>query len=299
MLSATRRIYETGVQTVRQTHFDQAARDQRTRRQFDFGQFIGRSPVMMRMYARIRRAAAFDSTVLILGETGTGKELAARALHQLGLRRRGPFVAVNAAAVPAALAESELFGHVRGAFTGAIERRIGRFEQADGGTLLLDEIADFGATVQAKLLRVLDTLVVTPVGGREERKMDVRVVAATSRNLQKMVRDGSFRADLFYRLDVITVTVPPLRERPEDIPMLVEHFLQTAAAADPRTPLRRVSPALMQLLIARRWPGNVRELRNALESMRVMASGETLDIQDLTEPLARDALWQRARAGVR
>jgi DNA-binding NtrC family response regulator len=296
MLSLTRRSHEAGV-PVRQTQFDQAGRDRRTCWQFDFGQFIGRSPVMMRMYARIRRAAMFDSTVLILGETGTGKELVARALHQLGLRRRGPFVAVNAAAVPAALADSELFGHVRGAFTGAIERRIGRFEQADGGTLLLDEIADFGPTVQAKLLRVLDTLVVTPVGGRDERKMDVRIVAATSRDLATMVREGSFRADLFYRLDVVTVTVPPLRDRPEDIPMLVEHFLQTAAAAEPRTPSRRVSPGLMRLLIARRWPGNVRELRNALESMRVMASGETLDTRDLTEPLQRDVLWHRAREG--
>ena len=297
MLSLTRRSHEAGVQTVRQTQFDQAAFDRRTCRQFDFGQFVGRSPAMMRMYARVRRVAAVDSTVLILGETGTGKELVARALHQMSLRRNGPFVAVNVAAVPASLVDSELFGHVRGAFTGAADRRIGRFEQADGGTLLLDEIGDFGPALQAKLLRVLDTLVVTPVGGREERRMDVRIVAATSRDLQKMVGDGSFRADLFYRLDVVTVSVPPLRDRPEDIPMLVEHFLQAAAAADPGTPLRHVSPALMQLLIARRWPGNVRELRNALESMRVMASGETLDTEDLTEPLDRDALWHRAPVG--
>jgi DNA-binding NtrC family response regulator len=262
-----------------------AAGDQRTCRQFDFGQFIGRSPVMMRAYARIRRAAAVDSTVLILGETGTGKEFVARALHQMGRRRNGPFVAVNCAAVPTALADSELFGHVRGAFTGAVDRRIGRFEQAHRGTLLLDEIGDLGLAVQAKLLRVLETFAVTPVGGAEVRKTDVRILAATSRDIHEMVREGSFRADLFYRLDVVTISLPPLRERPEDIPLLVEHFLQRIAI-ERRLLLRRVSPELMRRLIADCWPGNVRELRNALESMGVMAKGETLTVRDLIERLS-------------
>jgi DNA-binding NtrC family response regulator len=262
-----------------------AAGDERTRGHFDFGQFVGRSPVMMRVYARIRRVAAVDSTVLIQGESGTGKELAARALHQLGPRRNGPFVALNCAAVPATLADSELFGHVRGAFTGAVDRRVGRFEQANGGTLLLDEVGEFGLGVQAKLLRVLETFAVTPVGGAEERRTDVRVVAATHRDLHEMVREGSFRADLFYRLDVVTISLPPLRERPEDIPLLVEHFLQREAA-ERRTAVRRVSPELMTRLIDHGWPGNVRELRNALEGMAVMAGGESLAVGDLVERLA-------------
>jgi DNA-binding NtrC family response regulator len=220
-----------------------------------------------------------------LGETGTGKELVARALHQLGPRGNGPFVAVNCAAVPATLADNELFGHVRGAFTGAADRRVGRFEQANGGTLLLDEVGEFGLGVQAKLLRVLETFAVTPVGGAEERRTDVRVVAATHRDLHEMVREGSFRADLFYRLDVVTISLPPLRERPEDIPLLVECFLQRQAA-ERRTAVRRVSPELMTRLIAHGWPGNVRELRNALEGMAVMAEGESLGVGDLVERLA-------------
>ena len=268
-----------------QTESGVAARDQRTRRQFDFGQFVGRSPIMMRLYARIRRAAVVDSTVLILGETGTGKELVARALHALSPRRNGPFIAMNCAAVPITLADSELFGHVRGAFTGAVDRRIGRFERANGGTVLLDEIGDLGLGVQSKLLRVLETLVFTPVGGAEERKMDVRIMAATSRDIHKMIREGSFRADLFYRLDVVTISLPPLRERREDIPLLVEHFLQRTAVGRGR-PARRVSPQLMRRLIAECWPGNVRELRNALESMGVMGNGETLLVRDLIERLA-------------
>src|SRR5204862_2093958 len=193
---------------------------------FGLDQIIGQSKQMKDVFARIQRAAPVDSAVLILGESGTGKELVAQALHHYSLRKKGPFVAVNCAAVPATLVESELFGHVRGAFTGATDRRMGRFEQADGGTLFIDEIGDFELGLQAKLLRVLETLTVTPVGGHEDRKVNVRVLAATSRDIRKMVADGTFREDLFYRLNVIPINLPPLRDRPDDIPILVDHFLK-------------------------------------------------------------------------
>src|SRR5436305_3460466 len=196
---------------------------------------------MKDVFAKIQRAAPVDSTVLILGENGTGKELVAQALHHNSPRKRGPFVAVNCAAVPATLVESELFGHVRGAFTGATDRRIGRFEQADEGTLFIDEIGDFELGLQAKLLRVLETLTVTPVGGHEDRKVNVRVIAATSRDIRKMVEDGTFREDLYYRLNVVTITLPPLRQRPDDIPSLVDHFLKEITTQKHTSP-KRVSP---------------------------------------------------------
>src|SRR4051794_11121549 len=185
---------------------------------FGLDQIIGQSKQMKDVFAKIQRAAPVDCTVLILGENGTGKELVAQALHHNSLRKKGPFVAVNVAAVPSTLVESELFGHVKGAFTGATDRRIGRFEQADGGTLFIDEIGDFDLSLQPKLLRVLETLTLTPVGGHEDRKVDVRVVAATSRRLPEMVADATFREDLFYRLNVVTVQLPPLRDRKDDIP---------------------------------------------------------------------------------
>src|SRR6267142_3522076 len=193
---------------------------------FGLDQIVGQSKQMKDVFAKIQRAAQVDSTVLILGETGTGKELVAQALHHNSPRKKGPFVAVNCAAVPATLVESELFGHVRGAFTGATDRRIGRFEQADGGTLFIDEIGDFELGLQAKLLRVLETLTLTPVGGHEDRKVNVRVIAATSREIRKMLEEGTFREDLYYRLNVVTINLPPLRQRTDDIPILVEHFLK-------------------------------------------------------------------------
>src|SRR5256714_1130251 len=240
---------------------------------------------MKDVFARIQRAAPVDSTVLILGESGTGKELVAQALHHNSLRKKGPFVAVNCAAVPATLVESELFGHVRGAFTGATDRRMGRFEQADGGTLFIDEIGDFELGLQAKLWRVLETFTVTPVGGHEDRKVDVRVVAATSRDIRKMVEQGTFREDLFYRLNVVTIQLPPLRERPDDIPILVDHFLKEIAATK-HTPPKKISPEVMRRFQQYRWPGNVRELRNTLESMMVLAEGEMLTERDLPERIA-------------
>src|SRR5690348_3505648 len=221
---------------------------------FGLDQIVGQSKQMKEVFAKIQRAAPVDCTVLILGENGTGKELVAQALHHNSLRKKGPFVAVNVAAVPSTLVESELFGHVRGAFTGATDRRIGRFEQADGGTLFIDEIGDFELGLQAKLLRVLETFTVTPVGGHEDRKVDVRVVAATSRDIRKMVEEGKFREDLYYRLHVVTIGLPPLRERPDDIPMLVEHFLKDIAT-NKGTPPRRISPEVMRRFQSFRWPG--------------------------------------------
>src|SRR5581483_8150792 len=251
---------------------------------FGLDQIIGQSKQMKDVFAKIQRAAPVDSTVLILGESGTGKELVAQALHHNSLRKKGQFVAVNIAAVPPTLVESELFGHVRGAFTGATDRRVGRFEQADGGTLFIDEIGDFELALQAKLLRVLETLTVTPVGGHEDRKVNVRVIAATSRDLTKMVHEGTFREDLYYRLNVVLVKLPPLRDRPDDIPILVEHFLREISEQKHTAP-KRISPEVMRRFEAYRWPGNVRELRNTLERMMVLADGETLTENDLPEEI--------------
>ncbi len=254
---------------------------------FGLERIVGNSKQMRDVFEKIRRAAPVDSTVLILGESGTGKELVAQALHQNSTRKKGPFVAVNCAAVPATLVESELFGHVRGAFTGATDKRVGRFEQADGGTLFVDEIGDFELGLQAKLLRVLETLQVTPVGGADDRKVDVRVIAATSRDLRKMVQEGTFREDLFYRLNVISIVLPPLRDRPEDMSLLVEHFLREIAQTK-NTPKHRVSPEVMRQFEIYSWPGNVREMRNTLESMMVLAENELLDVRDLPDRILED-----------
>ena len=258
------------------------------RRQLDqkFGMdnIIGESKLMKDVFNKIQRAAPVDSTVLILGETGTGKELVAQALHQNSPRKKGPFVAVNAAAVPASLVESELFGHVRGAFTGATDKRIGRFEQADGGTLFIDEIGDLELGLQAKLLRVLETLTLTPVGGHEDRKVDVRVLAATRQEIRRMVDEGKFREDLYYRLNVVTILLPPLRNRPEDIPILVEHFLKQISSTK-RMPFKRVAPEVLRRFLTYRWKGNVRELRHALEQMMVLSDGELLTEVDLPDEI--------------
>jgi DNA-binding NtrC family response regulator len=251
---------------------------------FGLDQIVGQSKLMKDVFAKIQRAAPVDSTVLILGESGTGKELVAQALHHNSLRKKGPFVAVNCAAVPATLVESELFGHVRGAFTGATDRRVGRFEQADGGTLFIDEIGDFELGLQAKLLRVLETFTVTPVGGHEDRKVEVRVIAATSRDVRKMLEEGTFREDLYYRLNVVTIHLPPLRQRTDDIPILIEHFLKEISQNKHTAP-RRISPEVLRRFEAYRWPGNVRELRNTLERMMVLADTEILTENDLPEEL--------------
>ncbi len=249
-----------------------------------FGALIGRSPMMLAVVDQARRAAQTDSVVLILGESGTGKELLASAIHHHSPRRTGPYLTVNIAAVPETLVESELLGHVRGAFTGAAYDREGRFAAADGGTLFIDEIGDCELSVQAKLLRVLETRRFTPVGGNTERKADVRVVAATSRNLRQKVAEGEFREDLYYRLNVISLRLPPLRERRDDIPLLIEAFLDEFCAGS-RKPRARLTPELHEYLLAHAWPGNVRQLRNAIESMVVLASSEALTLADLPEHL--------------
>jgi len=261
---------------------------------FGLDQIIGQSKEMKDVFAKIQRAAPVDSTVLILGESGTGKELVAQALHHNSTRKKGQFVAVNIAAVPPTLVESELFGHVRGAFTGATDKRMGRFEQADGGTLFIDEVGDFELPLQAKLLRVLETLTVTPVGGHEDRKVNVRVLAATSRDIRKMVEQGTFREDLYYRLNVVTITLPPLAERREDIVPLFEHFLLDAAVRYER-PAPMLTDRQRAELMQRDWPGNVRELRNAADRMvlgviddaAVPLDAATLSLKERTEQFER------------
>jgi DNA-binding NtrC family response regulator len=245
-----------------------------------FGPLIGRSPLMQDVFDRIRRAAQTDSIVLILGESGTGKELVAGAIHRESPRAAGPYVAVNMAAIPAHLVESELFGHVRGAFTGATDARIGRFQVAESGTIFIDEIGDFEPTAQAKLLRVLENYTVCPIGSNEDIQVNVRVVAATSRNLQDLVARGQFREDLFYRLNVVLIRLPPLRDRPEDIPLLADVFLRESAEACGRGRMS-FDPRLIQYFMRQPWPGNVRQLRNLIFSMVVMAEREVLTVTDL------------------
>jgi DNA-binding NtrC family response regulator len=249
-----------------------------------FGPIIGQSRPMIEVYDRIRRAAQTDSIVLILGESGTGKELVAAAIHRESPRASGPYVAVNMAAIPAHLVESELFGHVRGAFTGATDARVGRFQVAHGGTIFIDEIGDFDPTAQAKLLRVLENYTVCPIGSNQEVQVDVRVVAATSRNLPDLVARGQFREDLYYRLNVVTIRLPLLRERPEDIPLLANVFLRESAEACGRQAMS-IDPKLMQFFMQHPWPGNVRQLRNLLFSMVVMADGDVLRLDNLPQEM--------------
>jgi len=229
---------------------------------------------------KIEQIAPVTSTVLVTGESGTGKELVARALAALGPRRNKPFIAVNVGALPESLLESELFGHEKGAFTGAAERRLGRFELADGGTLFLDEIGEIPPATQVKLLRVLEEREFTRVGGTQSIKVDVRVIAATNRPLREHVEEGTFRSDLFYRLNVLRIYLPPLRERPSDIPLLVRRFIRDLSAQHER-PFPGLSADAMAMLVEYPWPGNVRELRNLVESMVVLAHGREIDVPDL------------------
>jgi two-component system response regulator HydG len=245
------------------------------------GAMVGTSPRMRQLVELIERVAPSRAPVLVRGESGTGKELVARAIHDRGERRSGPFVAVNCTAIPGQLLESELFGHVRGAFTGATAARGGLFVEADGGTLLLDEIGDMSVELQAKVLRVVEDGEVRPVGADGVRRVDVRVIASTHRMIEELVAEGSFRADLFYRLNVVALLVPPLRERVEDIPVLAEHFLAQARARNPGSPARRMAPELCQALARAPWPGNVRELENLVERLVIVAGGATLALSDL------------------
>ena len=236
---------------------------------------VGRSQAMQGVYRMITRVLRNDLTVLILGESGTGKELVAEAIHELGQRRTGPFVAVNTAAIPHNLIESELFGHEKGAFTGAVARSIGKFEQASGGTLFLDEIGDMPLEAQTRLLRALQSGRIRRVGGNEEIAIDVRIIAATNRDLAPLIEEGQFREDLFYRLNVVPIELPPLRERADDVPALAEHFLQLAA--EEGLPRRQLTDGAARMLANQPWRGNVRELRNVMYRLALLSREELID----------------------
>jgi two-component system response regulator HydG len=261
------------------------------------GNIIGVSPAFRRMMTLVKQIANSSATVLIQGESGTGKELVARAVHEGSSRRGGPFVAVNCAALPETLLESELFGYEKGAFTGAAGRKEGRFELADSGTLFLDEVADLSPVTQPKILRVLQEGEFERVGGTKTIRVDVRIVTATNQDLAALVRDKRFREDLFYRLNVITINVPPLRERREDIPVLAQHFLRIYAAKNNRR-LEGLSDEALECLEAHGWPGNVRELENVIERAVVLAHGSRVDLADLPEAITdRPVALIRASGG--
>ena len=241
---------------------------------------VGQSRAVDDMMRRIEAVAVTRSTVLITGETGTGKELVARAIHSRGARHRMPFVTVNCAAIPDTLIESELFGHLKGAFTDATGTKRGKFSLADGGSILLDEIGSMGLSPQGKLLRVLQEREIEPLGAERPQRIDVRVIAATNRDLRQLVADGRFLSDLFYRLHVVPIPVPPLRDRREDIPMLVEFFLRRHAAACGRR-IRGVDDDAMSVLVGHHWPGNIRELEHTIERAVVLATGTVITLDDV------------------
>jgi DNA-binding NtrC family response regulator len=247
---------------------------------YNFDNILGRSKPMRAVFDRIQAVAGTDTTVLLLGESGSGKELVARAIHWHSNRREGPFVAVNCAAIPDTLLESELFGHEKGAFTGADRKRRGLFVEAQGGTLLLDEVAEMPLSLQVKLLRALQNHTIRPVGGNEEIRVDIRIISSTNRELPALVQQGKFREDLYYRLAVIPIRVPSLRERPEDIRLLAEHFLRRAATALGKD-LSGFDDDALKWLLHHRWPGNVRELENIIERAAALAQGRVITTEDL------------------
>ncbi len=257
-----------------------------------FDRLVGASPPMKKLFSEIERVAPTDATVLLFGESGTGKELVAHSIHDRSPRKDHPFVALNASALPEALAESELFGHEKGAFTGAIASRPGRFELAQGGTLFLDEIGTLSAAVQSKLLRALETHEIERVGGRRTIPIDFRLISATNEDLEKKVADGAFREDLFYRINTIPLRIPPLRERPGDIPLLAEHFLSKFTARH-RRPARRLSPEVQDRLGAHPWRGNVRELEHVIEMLVLFSDGENIGEEDLPRALRQPAVITR------
>ncbi len=269
-------------------------RDLRERldKRYGFEAILGISKPMERLFERLRVVAPARTTVLIVGESGTGKELVAGALHHNSPRRARAFVALNCGAIPKEIIESELFGHERGAFTGALGKRVGRIEQAHGGTLFLDEVSEMPPDLQVKFLRVLEEKRVTPVGGNESKDVDFRLVAATNRDLLKEIEIGRFRQDLYYRLSVVTVEIPPLRDRKEDIPLLVERFRDVFAREHGKA-VTGVSAAVLSALVNYAWPGNVRELKNVLESAILFAAGPKLDLGDLP-PAIRAGASERA-----
>ena len=271
-------------------------RDEIEERQ-QLGAIVGRSEAMRDVFRTIERIAKAEATVLVTGESGTGKELVARAIHDHSPRAEKPFIAVNCGAIPSELIESELFGHEKGAFTGASERRAGRFEAADGGTLFLDEIGELGQAVQVKLLRALQERTFERVGSSQSITVDVRIVTATNRDLAEEVKNGNFREDLYYRVAVVPLSLPPLRDRREDIRLLAQHFLERLG------PDRKLTPAALGSLEGYGWPGNVRELENAIEYSLAMAEGETIDREDLPPAIGHsgqaEALREQWRQGER
>jgi len=248
---------------------------------------IGRGPAMQHVFSVIDRAAAVKTTVLVTGESGTGKEMVARALHEASPRKAGPFLALNCGAIPENLIESTLFGHEKGAFTGAERNSRGYFQAADGGTLLLDEIGELPLAMQSKLLRVLEESAVTPVGTTAPQKVDVRIVAATNRDLEKQSAEGAFRQDLFFRLNIVQIRLPALRERPEDLPLLTRYFLDEICRTN-GFEQREIDRGFVDALVKYDWPGNVRELKNTLESVLVLSGRKTLSAEDLPEKFFRD-----------
>jgi nitrogen regulation protein NR(I) len=255
---------------------------QQLKRKYDFKGLVGHAPRMERVYDLIDKIADTDSTILITGESGTGKELIAKTIHYNSSRSQGPFVPINCGAIPKDLLESELFGHEKGAFTGAINTRVGRFELAQHGTLLLDEVGELDPSLQVKLLRVLQEREFERVGGVKTIKIDVRILAATNKDLERHTKEGKFREDLFYRLNVIPIHVPPLRARTEDIPLLLSHFIGEFAKRRKREPFT-FSPEAMDALLKYRWPGNVRELENLVERTSILVSGPVVNVSDLPE----------------
>jgi two-component system response regulator HydG len=277
------------------TFADKAAQSQRLQRsnielqkqlneKFGFEGVVGNSPSMYSVVAKLRQIAPTSASVLITGESGTGKELAAKALHINSPRKNKPFVPLNCAELSENVLESELFGHVKGAFTGADRDRIGRFQYANGGTLFLDEIGDMPTTIQVKLLRVLENGEIVRVGTNEPVKVNVRLISATNRDLAEAIAEGKFRQDLYHRLKVVSIKLPPLRQRREDIPLLIDHFLKDFNASHAKS-ITLITPAVRKVLMAYSWPGNVRELKNTIESMVVIDSDGVIDLDDLTEDL--------------
>jgi two-component system, NtrC family, nitrogen regulation response regulator NtrX len=250
-------------------------------------QMVGESVSLRQIWDAIKRAAPTNATVLLLGESGAGKELVARAIHRNSLRSRDRFIQVNCAAIPEELIESELFGHEKGSFTGATEKQIGKFEQADRGTIFLDEVGDMSAKTQAKVLRVLQEGEVERLGSARTIKVDVRVIAATNKDLEAEIEKGTFREDLYFRLSVIPIRVPPLRDRREDIPALVRHFVDMFSRESNRRPMR-FTPAALELMQKARWKGNVRELRNTVERLLIMTPGDAIDVDDLRDVVRPD-----------
>jgi len=268
---------------------------------FDASRIVGRSPVMKQILEIVATVAPTEASVLILGESGTGKELIANALHQGSNRADKRYIKVNCAALPETLLESELFGHEKGAFTGAVNRRPGRFELADGGTIFLDEIGEMTLATQAKLLRVLQEREFEPLGSTRTVKVDIRIIAASNKVLKEEVEKGSFREDLFYRLNVVPITLPPLRERKEDIPLLIDHFLKIYNEKN-RRDVHGFHPRALDAMMRYTWPGNIRELENVVERAVILARDEYIPLADMDEPVRNavgDALTEEIRSGIR